>query len=38
MAFTLTPQAIEAWTAGDKHACHQALGIMPWDFSPFANG
>jgi hypothetical protein len=35
MVFQLTPQAISAWTAGDKHAAHQALGIMPWDFSPF---
>jgi hypothetical protein len=35
MVFQLTPQAIEAWTAGDRHACHQALGIEPWDHSPF---
>jgi len=35
MLFQLTPQAIAAWQAGDKHACHQALGIMPWDWSPY---
>jgi hypothetical protein len=35
MAFMITPQALAAWTAGDRHACHEALGIMPWDHSPF---
>jgi hypothetical protein len=34
MAFMITPQATYAWQRGDKHACHQALGVMPWDFSP----
>jgi hypothetical protein len=31
----ITPQAAYAWQRGDLHACHQALGIMPWDVSPF---
>jgi len=35
MAFTITPQAPYAWQKGDKHACHQALGIWPFQWSPF---
>jgi hypothetical protein len=35
MAFQLTPQALEAWMAGDYHACNTALGLLPCDFSPF---
>jgi hypothetical protein len=35
MAFTITPQAPYAWQKGDKHACHQALGIWPFQSSPF---
>jgi hypothetical protein len=31
----ISPRAIEAWQAGDVHGCHQALGIWPWDHSPF---
>ena len=31
----ISEKALEAWRAGDKHGCHQALGVAPWDFSPF---
>jgi hypothetical protein len=31
----ISAAAVQAWQRGDLHACHQALGIMPFDFSPF---
>jgi hypothetical protein len=30
----ITPEAIEAFEAGDYHALHQALGLKPWEHSP----
>jgi hypothetical protein len=31
----ISAEACEAWARGDKHACHAALDIMPFDHSPF---
>jgi hypothetical protein len=31
----LTPEALEAWREGDKSALRTALGIKPWQISPF---
>jgi hypothetical protein len=31
----LSHAALYHWQRGDLHACHQALGIMPWQWSPF---
>jgi hypothetical protein len=31
----ISEHALDAWQPGDKHACHQALGIMPFQWSPF---
>lgn len=30
----LTPEAVEAFMAGDWLALHQALGLRPWQASP----
>ncbi len=30
----ITPEAIEAFAAGDFLALHQALGLKPWEVSP----
>lgn len=31
----ITPGALAAWRAGDKHALHRELAIKPWECSPF---
>jgi hypothetical protein len=31
----ISAEAAYAWQRGDLHACHKALGIMPFDVSPF---
>lgn len=30
----ITPDAVEAYLAGDYHRQHAALGLMPWEGSP----
>jgi hypothetical protein len=31
----ISPAAVEAWRIGDFHGLNQALGIRPWELSPF---
>jgi hypothetical protein len=31
----ISEAALYAWQRGDKHACHQSLGVYPWQWSPF---
>jgi len=33
-AHLITPEAIEAFHAGDERALHRALGLTPWEASP----
>ena len=33
-AHRITPEAVEAFKAGDFLALHQALGLKPWEVSP----
>jgi hypothetical protein len=35
MTTVLTPEAIECWRIGDFHGLNRALGVKPWDISPF---
>ena len=30
----ITPEAVEAYRAGDEMALHRALGLKPWEPSP----
>jgi hypothetical protein len=34
----ITDGAIEAWLAGSFHGLHRALGLRPWECSPFDVG
>jgi hypothetical protein len=31
----ITPEAVTAWQAGDWHGVNRALGVKPWQVSPF---
>jgi hypothetical protein len=33
-AHKITPEAVEAFKAGDYRALHRALGLAPWEASP----
>lgn len=34
-ADAITHEVAQAWLAGDFHALNRALGVMPWQISPF---
>jgi hypothetical protein len=34
-AHPITPEAVEAYRAGDRGALHRVLGLKPWEASPF---
>lgn len=36
VAARITPEAIEAWRAGDVWGLHRALALRPWQDSPLA--
>lgn len=37
-AFKITPEAIDAFAAGDHLRLHRALGLRPWEPSPLDEG
>lgn len=37
MRYRITPEAVDAFRAGDDHALREALGIRPWEWPTLAD-